>query len=121
MKKKWFRNFIRGLSLTSALFVFQACYGTLQDYALDLFIEGQVKSKTSGLPIEGIKVSVTSTSQFELTDEEGKFALYVHTLDGLTVRFQDIDAELNGLFANKDTTLTEVTDRVYLDILMEER
>jgi len=25
---KWFRNILKGLSLTSALFVFQACYGS---------------------------------------------------------------------------------------------
>lgn len=25
---KWFRNILKGASLTAALFVFQACYGT---------------------------------------------------------------------------------------------
>ena len=28
MKFRWFRNFVKGCSLTAALFVFQACYGT---------------------------------------------------------------------------------------------
>ncbi len=28
--KKWFRNLLKGISLTGALFVFQACYGTPQ-------------------------------------------------------------------------------------------
>lgn len=28
--KKWFRNILKGISLTGALFVFQACYGTPQ-------------------------------------------------------------------------------------------
>ena len=26
--KKWLRNLLKGVSLTAALFVFQACYGT---------------------------------------------------------------------------------------------
>lgn len=28
--KKWFRNILKGISLTGALFVFQACYGSPQ-------------------------------------------------------------------------------------------
>ena len=28
MKYRWLRNFLKGCSLTAALFVFQACYGT---------------------------------------------------------------------------------------------
>lgn len=28
--KKWFRNLLKGVSLTAALFVFQACYGSPQ-------------------------------------------------------------------------------------------
>ena len=58
MHKKWVRRIVGGLSFTSALFVFQACYGTPQDFGLDILLEGQVKSKSTGLPIQGIKVSV---------------------------------------------------------------
>jgi hypothetical protein len=55
MKRDWKRKIIGGLCLTSIAFVFQACYGTPQDFGEDLLIEGQVKSKTTGLPIKGIK------------------------------------------------------------------
>ena len=53
MKRDWKRKIIGGLCLTSVAFVFQACYGTPQDFGNDLLIEGQVTSKISGLPIKG--------------------------------------------------------------------
>lgn len=35
MKFRWFRNFLKGCSLTTALFVFTACYGTPQGYKME--------------------------------------------------------------------------------------
>jgi hypothetical protein len=121
MKKNLIRKIVGGLSLTSALFVFQACYGTPQDFGLDLLIEGQVKSKTSGLPIKGIKVSVAENMQYELTDEEGAFSFYTEMLEGLTLQFQDIDSAQNGLYIEKDTVLTDLREKVYVDIALEEK
>ena len=48
MKSNWIRKIIGGMSLTTAMFIFQACYGTPQDMGLDMLVEGQVKSLTSG-------------------------------------------------------------------------
>lgn len=121
MKRNVIRKIIGGLSLTSAMFVFQACYGTPQDFGLDLLVEGQVKSKSSGLPIKGIKVSVADNIQYELTDDEGKFSFYTELLEGLTLQFQDVDSTQNGLYAGKDTVLTDLSDNVYLDIVLEEK
>ncbi len=121
MKKNRIKKIVGGLSLTSALFVFQACYGTPQDFGLDLLIEGQVKAKTSGLPIKGVKVSVADNMQYELTDEEGKFSFYTEMLEGLTLQFQDIDSIQNGLYNDKDTVLTKLSPTVSLDITLEEK
>jgi len=121
MKRNWIRKIVGGLSLTSAMFIFQACYGTPQDFGLDLLVEGQVKSKTSGLPIKGIKVSVADNMQYEITNEEGKFSFYTEMLEGLTLQFQDVDSIQNGLYTEKDTVLTEIREKVYLDIIMEEK
>ncbi len=121
MKRNVTRKIIGGLSLTSAMFVFQACYGTPQDFGLDILIEGQVKSKTSGLPIKGIKVSVADNVQYEVTDEEGKFSFYTEILEGLTLHFQDIDSTQNGLYIDKDTVLTDLKENIYLDIALEEK
>lgn len=121
MKRTWIRKLIGGLSLTSALFVFQACYGTPQDFGLDLFIEGQVKSKTSGLPIEGIKVSVANNTQFTMTDGDGKFILITEMIKDLTLRFQDVDSLHNGYYTDKDTVMNLPKGMVFLDIKLEEK
>jgi hypothetical protein len=121
MNRKIIRRLLGGLSFTSALFIFQACYGTPQDLGFDMLIEGQVKSKTSGLPIKAIKVSVADNIQYELTDEQGKFSFYTEMRKGLTLQFQDIDSIQNGLFYNKDTVLTNLSEKIYLDIALEEK
>ena len=121
MKRKWIRKILGGFSLTSALFIFQACYGTPQDFGIDLLIEGQVKAKISGLPINGIKVSVTDNVQYGYTDGEGKFSFYTERNDNVTVLFEDIDLAQNGTFVNKDTVLTNVGEKVFLNIKLEEK
>jgi hypothetical protein len=113
------RRILRGLSLTSALFIFQACYGTPQDFGDDLFIKGDVRSKSSGLPIKGIKVSVAGDIQYYLTDTDGQFSFYTQRLDQLKIKFEDIDSSQNGLFQNRDTLLTNIPPTVYLEIKLE--
>ena len=128
MKRDWKRKIIGGLCLSSIAFVFQACYGTPQDFGNDLLIEGQVKSKTSGLPIQGIKVSVDDKVQYTNTDENGKFSFYIERLQYAKIQFTDIDSTQNTLFSNKDTLVT-INDsvlmskqpKVYLNIELENK
>jgi putative lipoprotein (rSAM/lipoprotein system) len=120
MKKNWRRKLLGGLSLTSALFIFQACYGTPQDFGLDIFIEGQVKSLTTGNPIKGIKVSVAGNIQYEFTSEDGKFSFYTETAASYKIRFEDIDATQNGLFQTSDTLITTINKRIYLDVALKD-
>ena len=128
MKRDWKRKIIGGICLSSIAFVFQACYGTPQDFGNDLLIEGQVKSKTSGLPIQGIKVSVADKVQYTNTDENGKFSFYIERLQNARINFTDIDSNHNGLFSNKDTLVT-INDsvlmsklpKVYLNIELENK
>jgi len=121
MKRNWIRKIIGGLSFTSAMFIFQACYGTPQDIGNDLLVEGQVKSKTSGLPIKGIKVSVTHNMQYEITDENGRFSFYTDMLQSLSFKFQDIDSIQNKQYIDKDTVLNKISENVYLNIMLEEK
>lgn len=118
MKRNWIRKIIGGLSFTSALFIFQACYGTPQDFGLDLLVEGQVKSQTTGLPIKGIKVSVVDNVQYETTDENGKFSFYTELVSDLKLQFDDIDLEQNGLYQSKDTVLTTSSNKVYVNVVL---
>jgi hypothetical protein len=121
MKKNLLRRIIGGISLTSAFFVFQACYGTPQDMMPDLLIEGKVKSKTSDLPLKGIKVSVANLDQYQLTDENGDFSFYTMIQPEMTLKFEDVDSSANGLYVNYDTVLTNLVDTVVVDVRLEEK
>lgn len=121
MKSKFIRKLVGGLSLTTAAFIFQACYGPPQDFGDDIFIEGLVKSKNTGQPIKGIKVSVKDNPQYQFTGEDGSFSFYTGIADNCTIRFQDTDADQNGSFSDKDTTLTNLSSQIYLNIVLAEK
>ena len=122
MKSKLMKKIIGGLSFTTALFVFQACYGTPQDFGADAYVEGIVKSKTTGLPVKGILVSIPEYHQNLYTDANGGFSLYTVPDESCRIRFEDTDAELNGVFLSKDTLLSVYQgDRVRLEIFLQER
>jgi putative lipoprotein (rSAM/lipoprotein system) len=125
MKRNWIKKLIGGLSFTTALFVFQACYGTPQDFGADLFIQGLVKSKTTKQPIKGIKVTVANNlnanPQYEYTRDDGSFSFWTEKADSCKIKFEDTDSDQNGSFVDKDTILIKPGEEVYLDILLEER
>jgi putative lipoprotein (rSAM/lipoprotein system) len=121
MKRNWRRKLLGGLSLTSALFIFQACYGTPQDLGMDIYIEGRVRSLKTNLPVEGIKVSIAANPQYQVTDANGKFSFYTETADSYNVKLEDIDNSQNGIFTAKDTLFTMTDKHVYLEFLLEEK
>lgn len=119
MKQNHFQKIIRGLSLTSVMFVFQACYGPPQDFGYDVYLSGIVTSSVTGKPIKGIKVSLRDTSQYELTDSVGTFNMYVPRLNSYKIIFEDVDSINQGSFVSKDTTLTSVNDSIHVNIALE--
>ena len=121
IKKNWKRKLLGGLSLTSALFIFQACYGTPQDMGLDIIIEGKVISKQTNMPAKGIRVSVEDKLQYQFTDIDGKFSFYTETAKSYKIKFEDIDTSENGNFFGKDTVLASIDKRVYLNIALQEQ
>lgn len=121
MKRSWIRRILSGLSFTTALFVFQACYGTPQDFGYDLFVEGIVKSKTSNLPVKGIKVSAYNDMQNVFTDADGHFSFYTPMADNVMIVFEDIDASNNGSFLKKDTLIKPLVDRINLNIFLSDK
>ena len=123
MKKDWKRKIYGGLWLTSIAFVFQACYGTPQDFGNDLLLTGQVNSKKTGLPVKGIKVSVVDGIQYVPTDDAGTFSFYIGNTGSFRLKFEDTDADLNGSFQSKDTLVTTNKDveEINLTIQLEEK
>ena len=124
---KWLHNLLKGVSLTGALFVFQACYGTPQP---PLWEEGglapmsfSLVSHATGEPLEGIEVWVNDgrgeiDHALGYTDADGRCRVelpYWRNAIGPKVRFVDPQAQ----FAVKDTTLADLREReivVKLDI-----
>ena len=114
--RKLLRKIFGGISLTAMVFIFQACYGMPPDRHDDVKLTGTVTSKTTNLPISGIKISVNEGYNYGFTDENGNFNFYAgvpnwnyerdgvkYTPDKLNISFLDVDGAANGNFA--DTTI----------------
>ena len=115
---KILHNILKGVSLTGALFVFQACYGTPQH---EFETEGglapmsfSLVSRTTGKPLQGIRVLGNSgygaDQELGVTDATGHCRVeipYIRNLEGPFLHFEDPE----GQFAAKDTTLADLRDR----------
>ena len=121
--RKILRWIFKTISLTSVAFVFQACYGTPDDYYYyeDVEIRGLVKSKTTNQPIEGIQVSVDTAYSFHqvVTNVYGGFSIFVPQNSTYTLRFTDIDFAENGEFLTKDTVVNRNDVANPLDIKLD--
>lgn len=120
-KRKILRRIFGALSLSSALFIFQACYGTPADFGADVSIQGFVKSKTTNQPIPGIKVSIDNQPQNDFTDSAGKFKIYTSRAAEYKIHFADIDSIKNGAFLPKDTVLNFIDESTYLNISLVDK
>ena len=120
-KRKILRYIYGTLSLSSALFVFQACYGNPKDFGYDVYIQGFVKSKTTNQPIRGIKVSIDNFPQYELTDSTGKFKIYTSKNSQYKIKFEDIDSTKNGAFLPNDTLLKTIDESKFLNIFLNDK
>lgn len=121
MKRNHIRTLIGGLSFTTALFVFQACYGMPQDWQDDVFIEGKVVSQASGLPVKGIKVESDIHGHLGITDNLGEFGFYTPWTNHLKLNIEDTDPDSDGDYLSKDTVLVDPEFFDFLNIAIEER
>jgi hypothetical protein len=107
--RKLLREIFKGVSFTSLAFVFQACYGPAPDEKqdCDLLFNGVVVSKSTSLPIEGVKVVIEDGIRYGYTDTNGRynidFAYPGFSGDGLKIHFQNATNTQNIHFA--DTTI----------------
>ena len=101
-------------------FVFHACYGMPPDEGSDVKLSGTVRSKTTNMPIRGVKVSVSEGLNYGFTDENGNFSVYASLInragalksDSVCISVLDIDGTENGLFANKTIVIDATNKRV---------
>ena len=74
---KIIRNLLKGISLTAAMFVFQACYGTDRDWYGEDNITFHVVSAEDGSPMPHVKIR----SQLQVGDTNQEWYLLGYTND----------------------------------------
>ena len=118
---KWLHTLLKGATLSTALFIFQACYGMPQ--GLEEPGEARMKftviSNLNGDPIEGVRILGSAVnpehlSELGTTGADGHCDVmipYFRNEMGPFLRFEDP----SGNYAAKDTTFADLR---YRDILI---
>lgn len=123
---KWLHNLLKGASLTTALFIFQACYGTPYDHDVQVeTLEFNVRDAETGDPIEGIDLHLRFT-QFEgdewhdvgTTGEDGIVCSELVFRAGDTLIPEYLFDHQANAYQVKDTVITDITSRK-IDILLK--
>ena len=117
-RRKWFRTIFGIFSLSGIMFAFQACYGTPQDFGMDVEINGKVLSGNTDNGIRGILINIKDLPNATVTDENGNFSLFAERQSEYLVSFLDRDGDANGSFSPKDTLIavTEYQNSVHVTI-----
>jgi hypothetical protein len=121
MKNKWLRKLLGGLSLTTAAFIFQACYGTDQDMEPDIHLEGKVASRASGLPITGIKVTLDGMNLLDTTNQNGEFSIFTRFANSYKLIFEDVDSTINGSYQSHDTIVSGDNVHAFVNVLLDNK
>lgn len=121
---KILRNILRGSTLATALFIFQACYGipqsALYEYGMAPMSFSLVSSST-GEPLGGISINVrdySGLSEIGITDRDGHCTVeipYERNALGPYIVFQDPE----GNYDPKDTMLADLRERDIIIKLVE--
>ena len=125
--RKWLHNLLKGASLTTALFIFQACYGTPYDDGdfLSETLEFNVRDAETGEPVNEIDLLMRFT-QFNgeewrkvgTTDAEGKVrSPLFFRLEAIPVPEYRFEHQTNA-YQVKDTVINDITSRK-IDILLK--
>lgn len=115
----FFRNFLKGASLTTALFIFQACYGT-PEWLHDVDVSFRVVSAEDGKPIGdvGVYTRVYKSDNLDwnlcgYTNESGIANVMAGVMEGQSPEFRFESGD--GAYAVKDTVIAQWRQR---DILI---
>lgn len=107
--KKWVRNLLKGTSLSTALFIFQACYGMPIGYD-DVCFSLEVIDGDTDKPIPDANVMFKESgsekwTEAGRTDQSGQTYVSFYDIPSLDLKFE---AEA---YKSKDTTITELYSR----------
>ena len=119
MKTKIFRTIFGIFSLGGILFAFQACYGTPQDFGMDILVTGKVMSGETKAGIPNIRVGLTGFGGYQFTETDGTFSFYTERMSEFHFTFADMDGALNGTYQPKDTVVTCPDSEETIDLQIE--
>ena len=120
--RKILHNLLKGASLTTALFIFQACYGVpqpaLYEYEGLAPMDFTLVSRDDSEPLKGIRITCNTGlgsyySELGVTGEDGRCHVeipYIRNVKGPVLRFEDPE----NLQAPKDTMLADLREREIL-------
>ena len=125
LKRKIVRYFCTGICLSSAAFVFQACYGMPHgDPVDDICIRGKVFTSvdTANIPVQDIKVSAIGGRFVDTTGTDGMFCIYAPMQDLYNMHFEGIEPDSLSRFFPKDTIIEKPRyGEVFLNIRLDAR
>lgn len=105
---KWLRNLLKGVSFTTALFVFQACYGPYMGAPSTPFVF-HVTADDTGEELEGVsirgKISSANLSGSTLTGSNGMAYFYVDDDAMMDNDVQFVIETKDLSYLPKDTTI----------------
>ena len=122
VRRRLIRSFLGLFSISTMLFVFQACYGTPQDFGQDVHITGKISSKTDQTGLYGMHISFQNLPQYTTSQEDGSFSHYCPVQDSYQVVLSDKNGDTGGVFLDIDTLVNLDIDQteLFLQIAMEE-
>ena len=123
--KKVVRRFLQGCSLTAAMFVFQACYGTPEDfndyqYRLVFKVLDENNNAVDGIRLKLFREynhQLLPIDDYGLSDSNGVIHAYVWPENILDSKFLFTDAEER--FEHMDTTFTRLPETDTINIMLK--
>ncbi len=120
---KLLHNILKGMSLTTARFVFQSYYCMPQGANRDMFDVTVHITDASGSPLDGVKLSaknpiLTDWTPVCVSDSKGEAGLYI-PFDPSDA-FVDLRFETEG-FAVKDTTITDMSSGRVVEVTLAKK
>ena len=118
--RKFLHNLLKGASLTTALFIFQACYGIRQPFweygeapMRFTLVSGQTGDPLTGIRILSAVSTYNGSIELGVTDEAGHCQVDIPYLRNEKVPFLHFE-DPEGRMAPKDTLLADLREREIL-------
>lgn len=120
---KLLHNILKGMSLTTALFIFQSCYGMPQGAYRDMFDVTVHVTDAAGAPVDGVNLlaknpMLTNWTPICISDSEGNADVLIPY--DPSDAFVDLRFE-SDKFAVKDTTITDMTSGRVVEVKLAKK